>query len=336
MHRAVRISRGSIVFAVSVRAHAALVAPWPLSSAAAVQGSAASAGAGGSVAPGGGVAAGDSVVASGVTNVAAASGCGVASGVATNGGAAGSYLDRAATAGGGGGGHARESGVATLLRTGAGGGDVASAGAAAAEDDLLGGLPPLVARATLLVSRVLTAAGLPHAIAGGVAVYLRGHARTTSDVDVLVNAGDLEAVRDALEAAGVVPRYTGAKRRFRSEEGPAGVPVDLMLSGEFPGDGRPKPVAFPTLRAAELHRRRGASFERLGQLRVLDLVTLVEVKLASGESAPHRGRDLTDVQALIEAARLPREFAAELDVSVRPAYVRLWDIVEAKRRAGLE
>ena len=38
---------------------------------------------------------------------------------------------------------------------------------------------------------------------------------------------------------------------------------------------------------------------------------------------------------LIEAQALPREFAVELDVSVRPLFVRLWDDVQAKRAAGL-
>ena len=41
------------------------------------------------------------------------------------------------------------------------------------------------------------------------------------------------------------------------------------------------------------------------------------------------------VAALIEAQALPREFAVELHVSVRPLFVKLWEDVQGKRAAGL-
>jgi hypothetical protein len=52
-------------------------------------------------------------------------------------------------------------------------------------------------------------------------------------------------------------------------------------------------------------------------------------------SAPSRLKDAADVQALIRANGLPLEFTVELDVSVRPLFVRLWDEVAAGRAAGL-
>ena len=50
---------------------------------------------------------------------------------------------------------------------------------------------------------------------------------------------------------------------------------------------------------------------------LLPLPMLIELKLASGMTAPHRLKDLADVQELIRAARLPRELADELDPYVR-------------------
>jgi hypothetical protein len=95
----------------------------------------------------------------------------------------------------------------------------------------------------------------------------------------------------------------------------AGVDIDVVLSGEYPGDGKPKPVAFPDPAEVAV-RGRGIS--------LLPLPRLVELKLASGMSAPHRLRDLADVLELVRALSLPRELGASLDASVRAKYEELW------------
>ena len=62
-----------------------------------------------------------------------------------------------------------------------------------------------------------------------------------------------------------------------------------------------------------------------GDYRTLPLEKLIELKIASGLSAPHRQLvDLADIQRLIEELRLPAELAEELDTSVRSEYRRLW------------
>ena len=71
---------------------------------------------------------------------------------------------------------------------------------------------------------------------------------------------------------------------------------------------------------------REASVEVEG-IRVVTLEKLIELKLASGISAPHRLRDLADVQDLIGILGLPAEFAEKLDESVRGEYGRLWQTV---------
>jgi hypothetical protein len=57
---------------------------------------------------------------------------------------------------------------------------------------------------------------------------------------------------------------------------------------------------------------------------IVRLEKLMEFKLASGISAPHRLRDLADVTDAIRELRLPEDFADRLDPSVRPAYLDLW------------
>jgi hypothetical protein len=59
---------------------------------------------------------------------------------------------------------------------------------------------------------------------------------------------------------------------------------------------------------------------------VIALEKLIELKLASGLSAPHRLRDLADVQELIRVLDLPRELSEALDESVRAEYRRLWEL----------
>jgi len=78
------------------------------------------------------------------------------------------------------------------------------------------------------------------------------------------------------------------------------VRIDVITTGEYPGDGLPKPVSFPD--PAE------ASVELEG-VRVIALERLVELKLASGMTAAHRRRDLSDIQDLIRAVKLPEELA---------------------------
>lgn len=53
--------------------------------------------------------------------------------------------------------------------------------------------------------------------------------------------------------------------------------------------------------------------------------------LAPGLSAPHRLRDLADVQDLILALALPVVLEDKLDQSVRAEYRRLWEIAQKAR-----
>ena len=87
------------------------------------------------------------------------------------------------------------------------------------------------------------------------------------------------------------------------------------MSGGYPGDGKPKPVAFPD--------PSGAAVEIDG-IRYLGLPHLVELKLASGMTNPGRLKDLADVQQLIKTLNLPAAFESELNPYVREKYAELW------------
>jgi len=162
-----------------------------------------------------------------------------------------------------------------------------------------------------LTSR-LAADGISYALVGGMALGEHGYVRMTEDVDVLLTPEGLARFRERLVGRGYVGTPPGAMRSFRDTE--SGVRIEVLVTGEFPGDGKPKSVAFPDPDEVGTD---------VGGLRVVDLPRLVEIKLASGMSAPHRLRDLADVQEIIKAKHLDENFAAELDPSVRGTYLDL-------------
>ena len=158
----------------------------------------------------------------------------------------------------------------------------------------------------------LDAEGISYALLGGMALGQHGYVRMTEDVDILLTPEGLERFTERLVGRGYVATHPGARRAFRDVD--SGVRIEILVSGEFPGDGTPKPVRFPDPAEA------AAEVEGLS---ILTLARVVELKLASGMSAAHRLRDLADVQEIIKARSLDESFAAQLDESVRPAYLDL-------------
>jgi len=87
-----------------------------------------------------------------------------------------------------------------------------------------------------------------------------------------------------------------------------------MLSGEYPGDGKPKPVSMPIPSTAS---------QEIDGTNYVTLEKLIELKLASGISAGDRLKDLADVQELIKIKKLDEAFAEKLDLYVRPKFLEL-------------
>lgn len=205
-------------------------------------------------------------------------------------------------------------------------------------DDPFVALSPAVRSATTRLAAALERARIPYAVAGAVACSAHGHHRATVAVDVLVSRADVLRISGALVGGGWLPRYAGARRSWRDTL--ARADVNVRATGEFPGDGCPKPVSFPDVSGAEGTEWVGVDAtadgtEGVVRVRVLALVPLVQVKLASAASAPHRRKDAADVGALIVANALPREFACELDVPVRELFLQLWEEQDEARRKGL-
>ena len=181
-------------------------------------------------------------------------------------------------------------------------------------------------RATLrrLLERLETA-GIRYALLGGLALAAHGYPRLTEDIDLLLTPEGLERFHERLLGRGYRLAFEGAKKTFRDTE--TGVRLEILTTGEYPGDGRPKPVAFPDPGAP------GVTVDR-GGIRVIVLERLIELKLASGMTAPHRLRDLADVQDLIGRLDLPVGLAERLDASVAVRYRELWQQMQGGERSG--
>ena len=83
---------------------------------------------------------------------------------------------------------------------------------------------------------------IPYAILGALALNAYGYLRATVDVDVLLTREGLERFREASLGRGYLEKFPGS-RGVRDTE--RNVDIDFVLTGDFPGDGREKPVAFP-------------------------------------------------------------------------------------------
>jgi len=162
---------------------------------------------------------------------------------------------------------------------------------------------------------ILEAEGLPYAIIGALALNEYGHKRVTVDVDLVMREEDLREFKRRWLGRGYAERVSGTGKLLDTE---FDVQIDVLSTGRFPGDDKPKPIAFPDPATTAI---RGAPFA------LLPIARFIELKLASGMVAAHRLKDLADVQELIRAARLPLEMADELDPWVREKFVELWKAV---------
>jgi hypothetical protein len=166
------------------------------------------------------------------------------------------------------------------------------------------------------ITQRLRELNIPYAIAGAMALFFHGFRRFTEDVDILVTRNGLEQLHQHLEGRGYLALFPGG-RSLRDAE--SGVRIEFLLSGEFPGDGKPKPVAFPDPQRAGIEK---------DGVRWLNLCSLIELKLASGMTSPGRLKDLADVQELIRVLDLPAGFADQLQPFVRAKYAEMWAAVK--------
>lgn len=170
------------------------------------------------------------------------------------------------------------------------------------------------------VVRLLEEDGIPYAVIGAMALNAYGYRRVTVDVDLLLTREGLEAFRSKHLGLGYVQKFPGSKGLRDTENG---VPIDVVITGEYPGDGQPKPVSFPDPATAAVRGERVA---------LLPLPRLIELKLASGMTAPHRLKDLADVLEMVRILGLPQSLEEDLHPFVRDKFREIWEAAQVVER----
>lgn len=169
-----------------------------------------------------------------------------------------------------------------------------------------------VHRTMYRVVKRLEKAGIPYAVVGGMAVNAHDYERTTHDVDLLLTADGLAKFQERFVGKDY-ERIPDRPKRFRDRTNQ--ITIDVLVTGLFPGSGQPGPIAYPDPEQVS---------EAIDKVRVVDLVTLIQLKLAAC-----RHKDFGDVVELIRIHNLNESFAKRLHPSLYGDYI---ECLEEKRR----
>jgi hypothetical protein len=167
------------------------------------------------------------------------------------------------------------------------------------------------------ITKDLENTGISYNVIGAIALNQHGYQRFTQDIDLLLSREGLEKFQKELVGLSYRPAFEGATKKFRTTE--ENVTVEIITEVEFPGDSKPKPVVFPNPNESQTE---------IDGIKTLSLEKLIELKLASGMTAPHRLKDLADVQEIIKIKDLTAEFAEKLNPFVREKFLELQKAVE--------
>ncbi|MEM9915973.1 MAG: hypothetical protein AAF911_13525 [Planctomycetota bacterium] len=154
------------------------------------------------------------------------------------------------------------------------------------------------------VTAAIEASGAEGGVIGGIAVFLHGYERTTTDIDVYTT--DRAALAEQLTQRGFV--WSDERRQFEKND----IPVQLLA----PEDKLPY---YPK------------RFRSLHDIQTLTLGELVTMKLSTGTEFVHRAQDLADVIRLIEAIPLDKSFVTQIDTAYRSAFKKLIDDLVQER-----
>jgi len=166
---------------------------------------------------------------------------------------------------------------------------------------------------------------IDYLVIGAIALMAYGYPRFTEDIDLILDQNGIDRFHSELIGLGYAPAFQGARKRLRSTRD--GTPIEVIAAGEYPGDGKPKPVSFP---------EPSESSVEIDGVKFPTLEKLIELKLASGMTAPDRLKDLADVQELIKIRGLSNEFADKLNPYVREEFLKLLEAVQRGSRNDIE
>ena len=162
---------------------------------------------------------------------------------------------------------------------------------------------------------------IPYALVGGMALFLHGYRRFTEDVDILVTRENLKKIHQQLAGLGYTTPFEKSKNL---RDTASNVKIEFLITGAYPGDGKPKEISFPDPTTEIVEVRNG--------IRVLNIEQLVSLKIASGMTGEGRTKDLGDVEELIRLLNLPESFSEAVHPYVQGKYVEMWRRLHATKK----
>lgn len=160
--------------------------------------------------------------------------------------------------------------------------------------------------------------GIDYAIIGAFALNVHGFKRQTIDVDLLLTKEGLNEFNAKIVYNGFVPRFRDARKSFRDPVSNVG--VDVITTGEFPG--KEKNISFPHPSTVNVN---------IGGLKIINLHTLINIKLASYISMPkQRMKDRTDVSGLVKFLSMGESYAVNLHKDVVDEFVEIVEEVASE------
>lgn len=153
------------------------------------------------------------------------------------------------------------------------------------------------------IAKDLENKGIDYNLIGAVALNQHGYRRFTEDIDLLLSREGLEKFRNELVGLGYRPAFEGATKKFRTTA--ENVELKFFTNDDF---------VFPNPNESEIE---------IDGIKTLSLEKLIELKLASGMTAPHRLKGLADVQEVIKIKGLTADFAVKLNPFVREKFLEL-------------
>lgn len=162
------------------------------------------------------------------------------------------------------------------------------------------------------ITKKLDEMGIKYALVGGMALFAHGYERVTKDVDILVTREDLQRLHDQLEGHGYLPPFQGSKHLIDTD---TKVRIEFLTTGEYPGDGKPKDVAFPMPDEVSVP---------IDGFSVASIESLINMKLASGMTASHRIKVIADVQEMTKVFKLPKDFVHKLHPWVQAKFLEIY------------
>ncbi len=162
------------------------------------------------------------------------------------------------------------------------------------------------------LAKRLEKANIPYVVVGGMAVFAHQYRRTTKDVDFLMTQDGFDEFLRLFVPKHYAP-IPKRPRRFIDEVNK--VTVDFLVTGHFPGSGKPGPISYPD--PADVS-------QTIEKIQVVNLPNLVQLKLAA-----RRYQDFADVVNLIRFNQLGESFLKKIHSSVQGDFI---ECLEEKRR----